>query len=125
MAHPARPKNLNLTTIRLSLPALVSILHRVSGLLLFLAIPLLLLVLQATLHSPQQFAQVVRVLAHPLVKLLLLAGLLALIHHVLAGLRHLAMNMHWWHGLKPARLSGKLVLLLDVALTIWIAVLLW
>lgn len=129
MAYPPdkqlRPRNLYLTSTRLPLPALVSILHRASGFLLFLAIPLMLLVLQATLESQQQFDWVMGVLADPLVRVLVLVGGLAGGHHLFAGLRHLALNMHWGHGLVKARRSSWLVFLLDAVLTICMAVWLW
>lgn len=129
MAHPPdkhlRPKHFYLTNTRLPLPALVSILHRVSGFLLFLMIPLMLFVLQTSLESSQQFHWVMGMLAHPLVKLLVLTLLLAGSHHFFAGLRHFAMNMQKGHSLAHARNSSRLVLLLDVIVTAWVAVLLW
>jgi succinate dehydrogenase / fumarate reductase cytochrome b subunit len=121
----ARPKNLNLTTIRLPLPALVSILHRASGFLLFLALPLLLWVLQQSLQSSAGFQQVLELAAHPLSKLLLLGLAWAFLHHFLAGLRHLAMDVRWGIELAQARLTGKLVLAGGLLLTIWLGVKLW
>lgn len=120
-----RPRHLYLTSTRLPLPALVSILHRVSGFVLFLVIPLLLLVLKASLQSQQQFDAVVRMLAHPIAKLLLAMLLLAGFHHVLAGMRHLVLNMRWGHGLAHVRRSSFLVLALDAVLLICAAVWLW
>jgi succinate dehydrogenase / fumarate reductase cytochrome b subunit len=129
MAYPpdkkSRPRHLYLTSARLPLPALVSILHRVSGFLLFLAIPLMLFVLQTSLESAQQFHWIMSMLAHPVVKLLIWMLLLAGIHHFFAGLRHLAMNMQWGHGLVQAKGSSKLVLLLDLVLATGASLLLW
>ena len=70
-----RPKHLALHLIKLPLPGIVSILHRISGLLLFLALPLLLLVFQYSLRSIETYTELVTILALPLFKLLLL-GLL-------------------------------------------------
>lgn len=120
-----RPKNLNLTTIRLPLPALVSILHRASGFLLFLLLPLVLWALQQSLQSAAGFQQVLALAAHPLSKLLLLALGWAFLHHFLAGLRHLAMDMRWGVELPQARLTSKLVLACSLLLTIWLGVKLW
>jgi succinate dehydrogenase / fumarate reductase cytochrome b subunit len=122
---PTRPKNLNLTTIRLPVPALVSILHRVSGFLLFLILPLVLWVLQQSLLSPAGFQQILELAAHPLSKLLLLGLGWAFLHHFLAGLRHLAMDMRWGVELAHARLTSKLVLAGGLLLTIWLGVKLW
>lgn len=121
----ARPKNLSLTTIRLPLPALVSILHRVSGFLLFLLLPLMLWVLQQSLSSPAGFEQVLDLATHPLMKLLLLGLAWAFFHHFLAGLRHLAMDMRWGIELPQARLTAKLVLVSSLLLTILAGVKLW
>jgi succinate dehydrogenase / fumarate reductase cytochrome b subunit len=121
----ARPRNLNLATIRLPLPALVSILHRISGVLLFLALPVLLLALQYSLASAAGFNTVVTLAGHPLAKIMLLGILWAFFHHFCAGLRHLAMDLHWGTGLANARVSGKLVLAISLLLTLLAGVKLW
>ena len=120
-----RPKNLNLTTMRLTIPALVSILHRISGVGLFLAIPLLLLALEVSLRSERHFDLVARLLAHPLSKLLLIVVLCGALHHILAGLRHFAFDLGYGSRLKPARISGWLVLLGSLALTAAVGVMGW
>jgi succinate dehydrogenase / fumarate reductase cytochrome b subunit len=112
-----RPKNLNLLSMRLPLPALVSVLHRASGLLLFLALPLLLTALQRSLTSAQGFAEVVASLAYPACKLLLLGLAWALTYHFCAGIRHLALDMHWGNTLSGARASATWVLLVSAGLT--------
>lgn len=120
-----RPKNLNLITIRLPLPALVSILHRLSGLLLFLILPALLLALQYSLASPATFGQLAQVAHHPLSKLCFLGLIWAFLHHLFAGLRHLACDMNWGLELAQARLSNKLVLSGSLLLTLLFGVKLW
>lgn len=117
----SRPKNLNLLSIRLPINALVSILHRVSGFLLFLVLPLLLWCLQTSLQSASGFEQVGALLAHPLAKLVLLGLGWAFFHHFLAGLRHLAMDVHWGTKLASARITSKLVLFGAVLLTLLLA----
>ena len=62
MAKP-RPKHLNLFQIRLPLPGIISIMHRVFGATLFLLIPLLLYSMQASLESPRSFEALGSVLA--------------------------------------------------------------
>ncbi len=120
-----RPKFLVLYQIRLPLPALVSILHRISGVLMFLALPVLLWLLQASLRSPDSYAALAGVLAHPAAKLLLLLLLWALLHHLCAGIRFLAIDLHWGVKLAPARASSKLVLAVSLALTVLLGVRLW
>ena len=121
----ARPKNLNLISIRLPLPALVSILHRASGLVLFLLLPLLLWTLQQSLQSAAGFDQVRALAAHPLMKLILFGLAWAFIHHFLAGLRHLAMDMRLGVELAQARLTAKLVLAASLLLTLLAGAKLW
>jgi succinate dehydrogenase / fumarate reductase cytochrome b subunit len=113
-----RPKNLNLRTIRLPVPALVSILHRASGFFLYLLIPVVLWSLQAVLASEAKFNEVKQVLDSLWMKAIIFAALWAFWHHFCAGLRHLAMDFHWGMALKQARLSAKLVLGLGLLLTL-------
>ncbi|MEO8753184.1 MAG: succinate dehydrogenase, cytochrome b556 subunit [Casimicrobiaceae bacterium] len=121
-----RPVYLNLLAIRQPLPAVVSILHRISGALLFLiGIPFLLWVVQRALASPDAWAQMRAALAHPIAKLALLALAWAYFHHFLAGIRHLVMDLHVGMDLPSARRSGALVLVLAVVLTLAVAVKLW
>ena len=105
-----RPKNLNLLSIRLPVNAVVSILHRVTGFVLYLLVPLLLWLMQRSLQDPQGYAQVAALVTHPLAKLLWVGLAWAFAHHFFAGIRHLAMDVHWGGELKKARLSSKLVL---------------
>ena len=120
-----RPKHLALHKIKLPLPGFVSILHRVSGVLLFLALPLLLLMLQYSLASIETHTQLLEVLAHPLSRLVLLGLLWAFLHHFCAGLRYLAIDLHYVRNLAQARSSSKLVMLASGLLTILIGVKLW
>ncbi len=113
-----RPKHLALHLIKLPLPGFVSILHRISGLLLFIALPLLLLMLQYSLRSIETYTQLLAVLAHPLVKLMLLGLLWASLHHFCAGLRYLAIDLDYGVKLAQARASSKMVLAVSLVLTV-------
>ena len=123
--NQSRPKYLNLFEIRLPGPALVSILHRISGLALFLFLPYLLSLLQASLTSPESFERYRAVLANPVAKLTLIALLWAFLHHLLAGLRFLALDLHWGTELAAARTSSRLVLIGALALTLVLGLWLW
>lgn len=109
-----RPKNLNLFTIRLPVNAIISIMHRMSGMVLFLVLPLLILAFSMSVQSESSYLELAVMLRHWLVKLLLIALSGAFFHHFYAGLRHLAMDVHWMTSLQKARLSSRLVLCLDV-----------
>ena len=120
-----RPVYLNLLQIRQPVPAIVSILHRISGALLFLFIPLLLYLLQASLVSADPAAAYYGVLAHPIVKIVLLVLLWAYLHHICAGIRHLLFDLHIGTALGPARAASMAVLVISIVLTIVLAVKLW
>jgi succinate dehydrogenase / fumarate reductase, cytochrome b subunit len=120
-----RPKNLNLFTIRLPLPALVSIMHRVSGAFLFLLLPLLLWLLQQSLCSNESYTAVHDCLRSPFLKLIYALIIWAYLHHALAGIRHLIMDAQWGLNLHFARNSAKGVLILSGLLTVGMLILLW
>lgn len=111
MKPAARPVHLDLFRIRLPLPGWVSILHRVSGVLLFLALPLGVWALSLSLSGEAGFNRVQAWAAHPLVRLALLVLVWAFAHHFFAGLRHLALDMDRGLGLRSARRSSLAVLL--------------
>ena len=120
-----RPKYLALHQIKLPLPGIVSILHRVSGLLLFCALPLLLLMLQYSLRSIETYSQLTAVLSYPLVKLMLIGLMWAFLHHFCAGLRYMAVDLHLVRDLAQARSSSKVVMVVSLALTVYLGVKLW
>src|SRR5215471_13696868 len=116
-----RPVYLDLVRIRLPLPGMVSILHRVSGALLFLVgIPLLLLGLRASLSSGEAFERVGALLSQPVAKLLLIGLIWAYLHHFCAGIRFLLLDIHRGIDLVPARRSSVVVLVASLALTVLI-----
>lgn len=120
-----RPKHLNLMQIRFPLPAIVSILHRLSGVALFLMLGVLLWLLQATLQSPESFAQVKAALVHPVAKLALLGLLWAYLHHCCAGIRHVLLDLHYGVDLETARFTSKLVLFGAFGVAVVLGVFLW
>ncbi len=120
-----RPKNLNLFTIRLPLNAVISIMHRMSGVILFLIQPVLLWVLALSLGSQDGYFAVREWIQQPIFKLLLLGLSWAFFHHFYAGLRHLAMDVHWMTSLQKARLSSRLVLGLVMVSVAVFAVVIW
>jgi succinate dehydrogenase / fumarate reductase cytochrome b subunit len=121
-----RPVYLDLVRIRLPLPGIVSILHRLSGAALFLVgIPLLLLGLRSSLASPEAFAQLEAAFSQPLVKLVLIGLIWAYLHHFCAGIRFLLLDVQRGIELAPARRSSVAVLVVSLALTLMIGVRLW
>lgn len=121
----SRPKHLNLILIKFPVMAIVSGMHRISGAVLFLFLPLFLWLWQQSLASPQSFETFRSAVSHPLMKLVLLGLLWGYLHHFFAGIRHLALDLDLATDLRPARASSYAVLAASIALTIAIGVALW
>lgn len=124
MARP-RPKYLNLIQIRLPVPGLVSILHRVSGAALFVLLPLLLALFELSLESPETFARFKLVFSHWAVKLILIGAVWAYLHHLCAGIRHLALDLDFGTELAAARASSWTVLAVSLILTLAAGAAIW
>ncbi len=120
-----RPKHLAIHKIKLPLPGIVSILHRISGAALFVALPLLLFILDQSLRSIETYTNLTEVLSHPILKLALLGLMWAFLHHFCAGLRYLAIDLHLLSHISAARSSSKWVMLISLSLTIVLGVKLW
>lgn len=120
-----RPKNLNLLTIRFPVPAIVSILHRVSGVFLFLLFPFLLWLFSLSLASEPSFIKLQNVLTMPVVKFFVWVFLAPLCYHLVAGIRHLLMDFHIGEELKSGRRGAKLTLLVSIILVALLGVWLW
>jgi len=88
-----RPVFLNLLKIKLPAAGIMSIIHRVTGVFMVFAIPLLMYLLQLSLNGPEGFSLTVELLAAPLVKLILFLALWGLMHHFLAGIRYLLIDI--------------------------------
>lgn len=88
-----KPVYLNLIQIRLPIAGFMSILHRVSGLFLFLAIVPLIYMLDLSLSSPAGFVEAAELLGGCLFSIALFVVLWSVIHHLLAGLRYLLLDI--------------------------------
>jgi len=118
----ARPKHLALHLIKLPISGYVSILHRISGALLFFALPLLLLILDQSLRSIETYLNLTDILSNPLLKVALFGLLWAFLHHFCAGLRYLAIDLHLLPNLAAARASSIWVLAVSLTLTVVLGV---
>jgi len=121
-----RPKYYDLSLAHLPPPGLVSIFHRVSGLLLFFPVlPLLLYMLQAVLFTDEGYAQAQGFFAAPLGKLLTLGVVWLYAHHFWAGVRFLFLDLHWGIAKAPSRTTAYAVLALGLATTLLVGWRLW
>ncbi|WP_313105624.1 succinate dehydrogenase, cytochrome b556 subunit [Stutzerimonas nitrititolerans] len=120
-----RPVNLDLRTIKLPITAYTSILHRVSGVILFVGVAIMLLALDASLSSEEGFAEVKAYLSSPLAKLIVWALLSALLYHLVAGIRHLIMDAGHGETLEGGKLGSKIVIAVSVVLILLAGVWIW
>ncbi|RUO18484.1 succinate dehydrogenase, cytochrome b556 subunit [Aliidiomarina iranensis] len=120
-----RPVNLELSTISFPPAAISSILHRVSGVIMLVLVGLLVWLLAKSLTSPEGFAEAQAVFAHPIVRFLVWGFLAALGYHLLAGIRHIFMDLGFGEEKESGRNSAVLVIAGGVVLAILAGVWLW
>jgi len=124
-AKKPRPIWYNLSPVNLPAPGLVSILHRASGILLFLAIIWLLYLLDMSLASEAGFDHLKSYAANPIVKLAILVLSWAFLHHFCAGIRYLFLDLQKGIDLPAARATSFTVFAVSLILTVVTAVLIW
>ena len=120
-----RPVNLDFKTLRLPLPAITSILHRISGVVVFGGVFVLLWLLSSSLQSERGFTDVQNWLTAPLVKVVVWGILAGLLYHLIAGVKHLIMDMGIGETLEGAKTSAKLVVIISVIAIVLAGVWLW
>ena len=120
-----RPVNLDLGSLKYPPMAIASILHRISGLVLFLLLPVMLYFLQCSLVSKESFDELQATLTSPYYRLLLWIFSVALIYHVLAGIRHLLMDIGVGEQLGVGRQSANIVIILAIICTIFLGIWIW
>ncbi|MGR5061802.1 succinate dehydrogenase cytochrome b556 subunit [Photobacterium sp. DNB22_13_2] len=120
-----RPVNLDLQTIRFPLTAIASILHRVSGVITFVAVAILLWLLSLSLSSPEGFASATGIVDSFFVKLVLWGILTALFYHIVVGIRHLLMDMGYFEEMETGIKSAKVSFVIVGVLSLFAGGLVW
>jgi succinate dehydrogenase / fumarate reductase cytochrome b subunit len=120
-----RPINLNLFTIRFPIPAIVSILHRISGVVLFLLIPAALWLLETSLASQQSFNKLHDDFSQPFVKVMVWVFVAPFLFHFVAGIRHLLMDINIGIELNTGRLTAIVTGIVALILIILSGVYIW
>ena len=133
LATPARPKrpefrNINafkdLPSYRWPLSAIVSGMHRISGLFMFLLLPFVIWLFDTSVSSEYSYARFSAAFGVGLgwlpgwfIKLVALGLIWAYLHHIIAGLRHLWMDVAHAVSKESGRRSAVLTLVLSLGLT--------
>lgn len=120
-----RPVNLDLTTIKMHPAANASILHRISGVIMVFAIGILLWTLSTSLSSAEGFSQIQSFLDDFFFKFVIFGCLSALTYHLLAGVRHLLMDLGHFEELASGNTTAKFTIIIWLALSAVIGVWLW
>ncbi len=125
LTRPRRPiyRNLNITQIvgyRLPLAGIISILHRISGALLFLLLPYVLYLFEKSLTSELSFGVFKSVASGWFAKLVILALAWAYLQHFCAGIRHLFMDLHI--GLEKESGKQTAAAAIVVSVIFWVAI---
>ncbi|MDH5299883.1 MAG: succinate dehydrogenase, cytochrome b556 subunit [Gammaproteobacteria bacterium] len=116
LRKPPRPKHLDLTKIRLPITGVVSILHRISGVLLLLALPFFIYLLQLSVSNSAGYAQAEAILSHPLGKVVTVLLCWAIAHHFFAGIRFLLFDLDVATSKASARRAAGWVLVAEVVI---------
>ncbi len=104
-----RPVHLDLAKIRLPIGAIMSIIHRITGVFMFLSVPFLVYLLDISLISEQGYRDAIAAVHSPFGVLLLFGLMWALMHHLLAGIRYLLIDVDLGVEKEQARRSAWLV----------------
>ena len=120
-----RPVNLDIGTMRLPITAWTSITHRATGVLLFAGMGVFIWALDASLASPESFAELRQCLETPLARFVIWVIVSALIYHMLAGVRHLIMDLGIGETMEGGVRGARIVIGLSIVLILLTGVLLW
>ncbi|MDO6705021.1 MULTISPECIES: succinate dehydrogenase cytochrome b556 subunit [unclassified Photobacterium] len=123
--NKTRPVNLDLQTIRFPLTAISSILHRVSGVITFVSLAILLWLLNLSLSSPQGFEQAAAITDSYFVKFILWGVLTALFYHIVLGIRHLIMEFGYFEELESGTKSAKISFAIVAVMAVFAGGLVW
>lgn len=123
--HKKRPVNLDLVSIRFPITAIVSILHRMSGVFLFFAIPFGLYLLNASLSSALDFNDLTANLNNFWIRFIVFAVMIGFIYHFFAGIRHLIMDFGYGETKKGGKVGSYLLLFVSIIFMIVAGVWLW
>ncbi|MCC2624493.1 MAG: sdhC [Burkholderiales bacterium] len=127
MQSGMRPKFLNLFTIglKMSITAKASILHRISGFLLFLSIPFILFILHLSLTSPDFYTTAYSIGSSWVMKVVYILLIAAFMYHMCSGVRFLFLDIDKGTSIKTAKMTARVVIALSLILTAVLGVLIW
>lgn len=120
-----RPVNLDLTKFKFPPMAILSISHRITGVLMFLFTPLAIYMMHEAATSEQTFVNLIHVMQNFWMRLAVWIGISVTLFHLMSGIRHMAMDLGFWESLPAARISAYAVFALGFIVTVLIGVWVW
>ena len=118
-----RPVNLSLTTVKFPITAIASILHRISGVVVWVGLGLFLAAMGCALYSPESFAEIKTCLTtHCFAKFALWGLLSALAYHSVATLKHVVQDLGYFEDFAGGKMISWASLIIGAALSIWVGV---
>jgi succinate dehydrogenase / fumarate reductase cytochrome b subunit len=120
-----RPKNLDLATVKFPITATASILHRVSGIIVFIALAIFLILLNCSLTSETEFSRVVGYFDNFLIEFVMWGSLTGLAYHAVFGVRHMIQDLGFWEEMDSASLSAKIGFVVTTILSVLAGILVW
>ncbi len=120
-----RPVNLNLFKMSWPLAAITSITHRITGVILFVGVAFGLYALDMALASQAGFDEAVVLLQQPLSVFILFGLLLALVYHIVAGVKHLLLDFHLGDSLEAAQIGAMAVIAVTILVTVILGAMIW
>ncbi len=120
-----RPVNLQLNTISFPPTAIVSILHRVSGVGMFVGMVFVIWAWATALQSAEDFMMVQDILGGVFGKIIAIGTVSLLIFHMVVGIRHVIMDMGYWEELDSGNASAKASIVIWLILTVLTGVAIW
>ncbi len=125
MQNHNRPVFLNLLQIQLPVTGVVSIFHRITGVLWVLLLPVLAYILHRSLENEAGFHWVLSLWDSRAVRMLLLLVVLLLLQHFLSGLRHLLLDLDLGVSRSAARVSAYSCFATTAIAALWLGVCWW
>tara|TARA_R110001583_G_scaffold28634_6_gene101300 strand:- start:1584 stop:1958 length:375 start_codon:yes stop_codon:yes gene_type:complete len=120
-----RPINLDLSTVKFPITAIASILHRASGIIVFIALAIFLTLLNCSLSSAEDFQRVQGYFDLFIVGFIFWGALTGLAYHAVFGVRHMIQDLGHWEEIESAALSAKVGFGLTIVLSILAGILVW
>ena len=116
---------MSIKSYRFPITAISSILHRVSGVILLLGMPIAVVMMYFALGGEEGYTSVVNCITSSWFSLFFCLFLSAITYHVYAGVRHMIMDMGFAESMKTASTTSIVVIVLGVVSTIFWGAVLW